>query len=71
VTINAEGKITDVNREGYRQVFSKGFVRDYPLAVRHITGRVTDVLYNASVYSDDKGNALGVFAAAIAERPRA
>jgi CheY-like chemotaxis protein/signal transduction histidine kinase len=39
-------------------------VRDYPLAIRHVTGRITDVLYNASVYKDDKGNALGVFAAA-------
>ncbi len=93
VTINADGKITDVNqasaevtgvpreqligtdfsdyftepgeaRAGYQQVFSQGFVRDYPLAIRHVSGRVTDVLYNASVYKDDKGNVLGVFAAA-------
>ena len=54
----------DKAREGYQQVFSQGFVKDYPLAIRHTTGRITDVLYNASVYNDDKGNALGVFAAA-------
>jgi PAS domain S-box-containing protein len=51
-------------REGYQQVFSQGFVRDYPLAIRHVSGRITDVLYNASVYKDDKGKVLGVFAAA-------
>src|SRR6185436_2642984 len=54
----------DKAREGYRQVFSRGFVRDYPLAIRHSSGRVTDVLYNASVFKDDKGNVLGAFAAA-------
>ena len=51
-------------REGYLQVFEKGFVTDYPLTIRHITGRLTDVLYNASVYKDDKGGVIGVFAAA-------
>jgi PAS domain S-box-containing protein len=59
--------------EGYRRVFSEGFVRDYPLAIRHVSGRVTDVLYNASVYRDAQGRVLGVFAAArdITERKRA
>ncbi len=59
-------------REGYRKVFSQGFVTDYPLAIRHASGKVTDVLYNASVYRDAAGNALGVFAAArdITERKR-
>jgi len=51
-------------REGYQQVFSKGFVTDYPLTIRHRDGRLTDVLYNASVYKDARGNVLGVFAAA-------
>ena len=57
-------------REGYQLVFSNGFVTDYPLAINHVTGKVTDVLYNASVYRDDKGCVLGVFAAArdITER---
>lgn len=93
VTINAQGKITDVNeasaqatgvpreqligtdfsnyftepdqaRIGYQTVFSAGLVRDYPLAIRHTTGRVMDVLYNAAVYRDAKGKVLGVFAAA-------
>ncbi|WP_332774501.1 PAS domain-containing protein [Polaromonas sp.] len=51
-------------REGYQQVFSKGAVTDYPLTIRHKDGRLTDVLYNASVYKDAQGNVLGVFAAA-------
>jgi len=51
-------------REGYQQVFAKGFVMDYPLTIRHRDGKLTDVLYNASVYKDVRGNVLGVFAAA-------
>jgi PAS domain S-box-containing protein len=51
-------------QEGYHQVFEKGFVADYPLTIKHKNGKLTDVLYNASVYKDDKGNVLGVFAAA-------
>jgi PAS domain S-box-containing protein len=51
-------------REGYQQVFAQGFVTDYPLTIRHRDGRLTDVLYNASVYKDAQGNVLGVFAAA-------
>jgi len=93
VTINPEGKITDVNeatvkvtgisrekligtdfsnyftepekaREGYQLVFSKGTVTDYPLTIRRHDGKLTDVLYNASVYKDVAESVLGVFAAA-------
>jgi PAS domain S-box-containing protein len=51
-------------REGYERVFKEGSIRDYPLSIRHSSDQITDVLYNASVYKDDKGNVLGVFAAA-------
>ena len=54
----------DKAREGYQRVFSKGFVTDYPLTIHHVGGRLTDVLYNASVYKDGFGDVLGVFAAA-------
>ena len=54
----------EMARDGYRKVFSKGFVTDYPLTIRHSDGRLTDVLYNASVYRDAQYNILGVFAAA-------
>ncbi len=50
--------------DGYEQAFKLGFVTDYPLTIKSKEGKLTDVLYNASVYKDDKGNVLGVFAAA-------
>ncbi len=99
VTIDADGRITDVNaatenvtgctrdeligtnfsryftepekaQAGYRQVFKDGLVHDYELSIRHRDGRVTPVLYNASVYRDEAGDIVGVFAAArdITER---
>jgi PAS domain S-box-containing protein len=60
-------------KEGYEEVFSKGFVRDYPLAIYHSSGLVTEVLYNATVYRDEAGKVQGVFAVArdITERKRA
>ena len=51
-------------RAGYQQVFSKGYVTDYPLTIRRRDGNLTDVLYNASVYKNEDGKILGVFAAA-------
>jgi PAS domain S-box-containing protein len=54
----------DKAREGYQKVFSEGFVTDYPLTIRHAGGKLIDVLYNASLYKDARGNVLGVFAAA-------
>ena len=53
-----------VARTGYQQAFSLGSVTDYPLAIRHVRGSVTEVLYNATVYRDDRGRIAGVFAAA-------
>jgi PAS domain S-box-containing protein len=89
VTINTDGKITDMNqatvnitgierekligsdffdyfteqqkaREVYQEVFEKGSVADSPLTLRHKDGKLTDVLFNGSVYKDDRGNVLGV-----------
>lgn len=51
-------------RKGYQEAFSKGSVTDYPLTMRHCNGRLIDVLYNASVYRNEQGKVLGVFAAA-------
>ena len=60
-------------RDGYRRVFDTGSVRDYPLTIRRKTGRLTDVLYNATVYRDPRGRVRGVFAAArdVTEQNRA
>ncbi|VVB92310.1 Methyl sulfide methyltransferase-associated sensor [uncultured archaeon] len=102
VTINLEGKITDVNKaaelvtgiprekligsdysgyltepekakKGFHRVLSQGFVRGYPLTIRHTSGKVTEVLFNASVYKNEAGEVQGVFAAArdITESKRA
>jgi len=63
----------DMARAGYQKVFAEGQVTDYPLAVRHTSGAITEVLYNASVYRNEQGTVLGVFAAArdITQRKRA
>jgi len=60
-------------KEGYKEVLLKGFVRDYPLSIRHTSGRTTDVLYNAALYKNEVGEMQGIFAAArdISERKRA
>ncbi|MCK9641093.1 MAG: PAS domain S-box protein [Prolixibacteraceae bacterium] len=55
---------SDKARVGYNEVFNKGFVKDYPLSIRHINGQITDVLYNASLYQNKDGSTAGVFAAA-------
>ncbi len=93
VTIDPDGKITDVNisaeevtgrtrekligtessdyftdpgkaREGYKQAFLKGIVRDYPLEIKHKNGKLTPVLFNGSVYKDDSGNVISMLAVA-------
>ena len=60
-------------KAGYQQVFQDGFVHDYALEVRDRDGHLTPVLYNASIYRDEAGQVIGVFAAArdITERKRA
>ncbi|MBC8198488.1 MAG: PAS domain S-box protein [Desulfobacterales bacterium] len=49
---------------GYQQVFRDGYVRDYPLEIKHRDGRIIPVFYNASVYKNAQGRVTGVFAAA-------
>jgi PAS domain S-box-containing protein len=48
----------DMAREAYQQVFSRGFVVDYPLTIRD--HKLTDVLFNGSLYKDEQGVVLGV-----------
>src|SRR5690606_27994785 len=58
---------------GYQRVFQEGEVKDYPLEIKHQDGSITPVLYNASVYHDEDGEVVGIFAAArdITERKQA
>ena len=60
-------------RSGYETVFRDGIVKNYELTIRHEDGTFTPVLYNASLYRDDSGKTVGIFAAArdISERKRA
>ena len=46
-------------RDVYLEVFAKGSVADSPLTFRHKNGKLTDVLFNGSVYKDEKGKVLG------------
>jgi len=60
-------------QEGYQLVFRDGLARDFELELCHRNGSLTPVIYNASIYRDDNGEVVGVFAAArdITERKRA
>lgn len=51
-------------KAGYLRVFETGAVRDYALEIRHKEGKVTPVLYNATLYRDEAGKVMGIFAAA-------
>src|SRR5436190_15152967 len=57
-------------REVYQEVFAKGFVTDYPLTI--MDHKLTDVLFNGSVYKDEDGKVLGavVVARDITEQKR-
>ena len=47
----------DNARKVYQEVFKKGFVTDYPLTIRD--GKLTDVLFNGSIYKNGLGKVLG------------
>lgn len=59
-------------RDGYKQVFREGVVKDYELEMRHKDGRLTPVLYNATTYRYLADNLIGVIASArdISQRKR-
>ena len=46
--------------EVYQQVFANGSISDSLLTLRDKDGKLTDVLFNGSVYKDENGNVLGV-----------
>jgi len=51
-------------KEVYQEVFKEGLISDYELEIQHKDGSIIPVLYNASVYKDESGKVIGVFAAA-------
>jgi PAS domain S-box-containing protein len=48
----------DKAREIYKLVFAEGFVADFPLTIRD--SKLTEVLFNGSVYKDEFGKVIGV-----------
>jgi PAS domain S-box-containing protein len=48
----------------HKKVFTEGFVKDISLGMKHKTGRITKVVYNALIYRNPEGEIQGVFAAA-------
>lgn len=52
----------DNARDMYMQVFAKSFVFDYPLTIHD--GKLTDVLFNGSVYKDENDKVLGAIVVA-------
>ncbi len=59
-------------RELYREIFEQGSVVNSPLTLRHTKGKLTDLLFNGSVYKDYTGIVLGVVVVArdITEQKR-
>ena len=59
-------------QEGVNLVFKKGAVTDHELTMKSKTGEEIIVSYNATVFHDEKGEMVGVFAAArdITERKK-
>lgn len=47
-------------RNVYKEVFERGSVANSPLTLRHVDGKLTDVLFNGSVFKSNTGKVLGV-----------
>ncbi len=62
----AASKFTEPERlyQGFHRVVLEGQVTDYPMAIRHASGRVIQVMCNASAYRDGRGEIVGAFASA-------
>ena len=54
----------DKAKMGYQKALFFGSLQHYPLTIRHSSGNVKQVLYNATVYRNNMGEVEGVFAAA-------
>lgn len=51
-------------QEVYQKALERGSVRDFPLTIRHSSGKLTLLWYNASAHKDLNGNVIGVIAMA-------
>lgn len=55
---------TQKTEMGFRIVLKEGSVQDFFLEIKHKNGKIIPFLLNASVYRDESGNVMGIFAAA-------
>ena len=46
--------------EVYKEIFEKGSVKDLTLCLRNHNGKLKDILFNGSVYKDERGKVMGV-----------
>jgi PAS domain S-box-containing protein len=53
----------DEARDAFRRTLREGFVRDWPLELRHIQGHLTSVFFSATARRDDDGQVIGIVAA--------
>jgi PAS domain S-box-containing protein len=49
-------------RREFGIILSRGLVKNFPLTIRHTSGRTTDVLFNATLFKNLAGEVQGVFA---------
>ena len=49
---------------GYKRVLEEKFIVDYPLTIHHKSNKLMNVMFNGSVYYNEEGELIGVFAAA-------
>lgn len=63
---DAASKFTEPEKlyEGFQRVMAEGQVIDYPMAIRHASGRVIQVMCNASAYRNKQGEVVAAFASA-------
>jgi PAS domain S-box-containing protein len=60
-------------RAGIQEVLAKRFLTNYPITIRRASGKITDVLYNGSIYRDENSDVAGIVITArdITEQKRA
>jgi PAS domain S-box-containing protein len=51
-------------QEVVKKAFARGYASGFPLTFKNRNGKLTNVLYNASAYRNEKGNVVGVFGSA-------
>ena len=48
-------------KKKWQHVFENGFIENYPFTIKHKDGKLTDIIYSASIYKDKDGISHGFF----------